>query len=536
MKKTLLAVLFLTSLAVSAQNFTRQDTLRGSITPEREWWDLNYYHLDIKVEPDKEFISGSNLVRYKVLEKAEVLQLDLQEPMQIESIVQNGKELEFSSEGSAHFIKLKKEQIPGEFNELLVKYSGKPRKAVRAPWDGGFSWKKDDNGNSFVATSCQGLGASVWWPNKDHMYDEVDSMRISVAVPKNLVDVSNGKLERVEENGDFKTYHWFVSNPINNYGVNVNIGNYVHFGEKFEGEKGILDLDFYVLPENLEKAKEQFKQAALMLKAFEHWFGPYPFYEDGFKLVEVPYLGMEHQSSVTYGNKYQNGYLGRDLSGSGWGLKFDFIIIHEAGHEWFANNITYKDIADMWVHEGFTAYSENLYLDYHFGTKASAEYVIGTRANVLNDRPIIGPYGVNKSGSGDMYYKGANILHTLRQLIEDDELWRIILRGLNAEFYHKTVTTQQVENYISKKTKKDLSAFFNQYLRTTMIPKLEYQLEDGSIKHRYVNIVEDFDMPIRVFVDGQEQWLFPNHEWKTEQLTGEEMIFDNNFYIETQKI
>jgi aminopeptidase N len=532
----IVSALVLGICTASAQNFTRQDTLRGSITPEREWWDLNYYHLNVKVEPDKKFISGHNVVRYKVLNAAKVLQIDLQQPMQIASVTQDGQPLDIASEGNAHFITFKKEQVPGEFNTIEIHFSGHPREALRAPWDGGFSWKQDANGNPFVATSCQGLGASVWWPNKDHMYDEVDSMRISATVPKNLVDVSNGKLESVEENGNFKTYNWFVANPINNYGVNVNIGNYVHFGEKYEGEKGTLDVDYYVLPENLEKAKEQFKQTPMMLKAFEHWFGPYPFYEDGFKLVEVPYLGMEHQSSVTYGNQYTNGYLGRDLSGSGWGLKFDFIIIHEAGHEWFANNITYKDIADMWIHESFTAYSENLYLDYHYGPKAASEYVVGTRTNIQNDRPIIGPYNVNKSGSGDMYYKGANMLHTLRQLIEDDELWRQILRGLNSEFYHKTVTTQQIEDYISEKTKKDLSAFFNQYLRTTMIPKLEYKRQGNSMTYRYVDIVADFDMPIRVFVDGKEKWLFPNAEWKTETLQGSELIFDPNFYIEIQKI
>ncbi len=520
----------------TAQSFTRQDTLRGSITPERAWWDVNYYNLNIKVQPEKEFIAGYNIIRYKVLEASDVIQIDLQKPLKIDAVSQDNVELDYSSEGPAHFIYLKKKQVPGEFNELYVQYSGHPRKAIRAPWDGGFSWKKDNNGKPFVATSCQGLGASVWWPNKDHMYDEVDSMLISVDVPKDLMNVSNGRLRDTYEYGDYKNYRWFVSNPINNYGVNVNIGDYVHFGEKFEGEKGVLDIDYYVLRDNLEKAKEQFKQTTMMLEAFEHWFGPYPFYEDSFKLVEVPYLGMEHQSSVTYGNKYQNGYLGSDLSGTGWGLKFDFIIIHEGGHEWFANNITYKDIADMWIHEGFTAYSENLYLDYHFGTKASSEYVIGTRRKIQNDRPLIGQYNVNHPGSSDMYYKGANILHTLRQLIEDDKLWREVLRGLNSEFYHQTVTTEQIENYVSKKTKKDLTAFFNQYLRTVLIPKLEYKLEGNTLTYRYVDVVEDFDMPIRVFVDGKELWIFPNAEWKTENLKGSDLVFDDNFYIRTQKM
>ncbi|MBS9463786.1 M1 family metallopeptidase [Flagellimonas sp. 389] len=538
-QNTLLILLVLNVVSIAnAQNFTKSDTLRGSITPERAWWDLNYYDLNIKVQPDKEFIAGYNIIRYKVLEESDIIQIDLQKPMKIDAVSQDKEDLNYSSYGSAHFIHLKKKQVPGEFNELYVQYSGYPKKAVRAPWDGGFSWKKDGNGKPFVATSCQGLGASVWWPNKDHMYDEVDSMRIAIDVPKDLVAVANGRLreEYEYEFGGYKLYDWFVSNPINNYGVNVNIGDYVHFGEQYKGEKGTLDFDYYVLRENLEKAKEQFKQAPLMMEAFEHWFGPYPFYEDSFKLVEVPYLGMEHQSSVTYGNQYKNGYLGRDLSGSGWGLKFDFIIIHEAGHEWFANNITYKDVADMWIHEGFTAYSENLYLDYHFGKKASAEYVIGTRANIKNDKPIIGTYNVNSRGSGDMYYKGANMLHTLRQLIEDDELWRKTLRGLNEEFYHQTVTTEQIENYISEKTKKDLSAFFNQYLRTTMIPKLEYKFDGKSITYRYVDIVKDFDMPVRVFVDEKEKWLFPSKDWKTEKLKNEKVVFDDNFYIRHQKV
>ena len=532
----LLSLFLIQLFLANAQMFTKVDTLRGSITPERAWWDLNYYDLNIKVQPDKEFIAGYNIIRYKVLKESDVIQIDLQEPLKIDAVSQDGVDLNYTSVGPAHFIQLKKKQVPGEYNKLYVQYSGKPKKAVRAPWDGGFSWKKDTNGNYFAATSCQGLGASVWWPNKDHMYDEVDSMRIAIDVPKDLVAVANGRLKDEYEYGEFKQYEWFVSNPINNYGVNVNIGDYVYFGEKYKGEKGTLDFDYYVLRDNLGKAKEQFKQTPMMMEAFEHWFGPYPFYEDSFKLVEVPYLGMEHQSSVTYGNQYQNGYLGRDLSGTGWGLKFDFIIIHEAGHEWFANNITYKDIADMWIHESFTAYSENLYLDYHYGKQAASEYVIGTRNNIQNDKPIIGIYGVNQRGSGDMYYKGANMLHTLRQLIEDDELWRSILRGMNQEFYHQTVTTEQIEDYLSEMTKKDLSAFFNQYLRTTMIPKLEYKIKDRTLSFRYVDIVEDFDMPIRVFVNEKEKWIFPNSEWKSEKLDGQNLVFDSNFYIKTSLV
>ena len=528
--KSPLALLFLFTIAANSlfsqtvtsekTSFTRQDTLRGSITPEREWWDLTYYHLDIEVKPDERFISGKNTIHYKVLKPFQVMQIDLQTPMSIEKVTQNNEELEVIHEGNAHFIQLNEAQNKGDLNAITVHYQGHPKVAVRAPWDGGLSWKKDENGKHFIATSCQGLGASVWWPNKDHMYDEVDSMLISVTNPKGLSNISNGRLRGIEEGTDTVTSHWFVSNPINNYGVNINIGDYVNFSEVYKGEKGDLDLDYYVLSYNLDKAKEHFKDTPRMMEAFEHWFGPYPFYEDSFKLVEVPYLGMEHQSSVTYGNKYLKGYLGNDLSRTGWGLKFDFIIIHEAGHEWFANNITNRDIADMWIHESFTAYSENLFLDYHYGKEASADYVIGTRANIRNEKPIIGQYNVNNEGSGDMYYKGANMLHTLRQLIEDDEKWRRILRGLNNTFYHQTVSTKQIEGFISKESGKDLSAFFNQYLRDTRIPTLEYKMDDGKLQYRYTNIVDDFDMPIEATIDGTLQWLFPTNNWQTLTVNG----------------
>lgn len=543
MKYRLLLLFVLIISSIEAQllqnknDFTRQDTLRGSITPEREWWDLTYYHLDIEVKPELKFISGKNTIQYKVIsEPNEFMQIDLQEPMEITKAIQDGKELEVQVEGNANFILIPTKQEIGDIKTIEIYYDGYPREAVRAPWDGGFSWKKDENGKHFIATSCQGLGASVWWPNKDHMYDEADSMDISVTIPKGLMNVSNGRLKNIEEHDKTITTHWTVKNPINNYGVNVNIGDYVNFSEVYDGEKGKLDMDYWVLSYNLDKAKKQFKDAPKMMKAFEHWFGPYPFYEDSFKLVEVPYLGMEHQSSVTYGNQYKNGYLGMDLSDTGWGLKFDFIIIHEAGHEWFANNITNKDIADMWIHEGFTAYSENLFLDYYYGKDASAEYVIGTRKRIQNDRPLIGEYGVNHEGSGDMYYKGANMLHTLRQLVEDDDKWREILRGLNAEFYHQTVTTKQIENYISQQTKKDLTAFFNQYLRTTQIPTLEYKIENGQLKFRYTNIVDDFNMPIEVEIDGKHKWIFPSSEWKIKPITSEEFTVDKDYYIYSKKL
>tara|TARA_R110002012_G_scaffold322108_1_gene555915 strand:+ start:26794 stop:28434 length:1641 start_codon:yes stop_codon:yes gene_type:complete len=525
-------------LDAQKQKFTKQDTLRGSITPERAWWDVNFYHLALEVQPDKKFISGTNTIRYTVLSEHNTLQIDLQAPLKIEKVTQEGEILAITSDVNAHFISLNKAQIVGETNEVIVHYSGYPKEAVRAPWDGGFSWKKDENGKHFVATSCQGLGASVWWPNKDHMYDEVDSMVISVTVPKGLMNVSNGRLQATDENETTTTYHWAVENPINNYGVNVNIGDYVHFGEKYEGEKGTLDMDYYVLKDHLGVAKEHFKDAPKMMQAFEHWFGPYPFYEDSFKLVEVPYLGMEHQSSVTYGNKFMKGYLGDDLSGTGWGLKFDFIIIHEAGHEWFANNITYKDIADMWIHESFTAYSENLFLDFYYGKEAAADYVIGTRKKIKNDTPIIGPYNVNSEGSSDMYYKGANMLHTIRQLVHDDEKWRSILRGLNREFYHQTVTTAQIENYISHQSGLDLSKVFDQYLRSTAIPVLEYKIAGKKLSYRYADVVEGFNMPLKASVGEKELSLKPTENWASQNIPGDLSAFkvSRDYYIELRKL
>lgn len=521
-------------LGKSQQVFTRQDSLRGSITKERAWWDVKKYHLDIKVNPVEQTIKGSNTIQYQVVQEYNRMQIDLQNPMEIYKVIQDGKELKYTRDGNVFIVELVAPQRTGTVKELTVFYGGKPKIAVNPPWDGGITWKKDSNGNPFIASSCQGLGASVWWPNKDHMYDEVESMLISVNVPNNLMDVSNGRLQSVTELKDgTKTYNWIVSNPINNYGVNINIGDYVSFSEKYKGEKGNLDCNYYVLRDDLAKAKMQFKDVPRMLKAFEHWFGPYPFYEDSYKLVEAPYLGMEHQSSVTYGNGFKNGYLGRDLSGTGWGLKFDFIIIHESGHEWFANNITYKDIADMWIHESFTNYSESLFVEYYYGKEAGNTYVRGIRKNIQNDKPIIGHYDVNNEGSSDMYYKGANMLHTLRQIVNDDEKWRTILRGLNSTFYHQTVTTKQIEDYLSTSTGMDLNTFFNQYLRDIRIPTLEYFFKNDKLGYRWTNCVPGFNMPVKITVNGSEKLLKPQTNWDSISVKTEnaKLEIDKNFYV-----
>ena len=519
--------------------FTRQDTLRGTITPERAWWDLTYYHLDIVVNPSDSTINGTNTVTYRVIKPAGLMQIDLQEPLKIIKAVQNNNVLNIKREGNVYWIELAEKQEQGKVYSVVLTYSGRPKISARPPWSGGITWKKDKNGLPFVASSCQGDGASLWWPCKDHMYDEPDSMLISVNVPGNLMDVSNGRLRSmVKQKNKTKTYNWFVANPIDNYGVNINIADYAHFSEIYNGEKGRLDCDYYVLKEDLEKAKLQFKQAPLMLAAFEHWFGQYPFYEDGYKLVEAPYLGMEHQSSVTYGNGFKNGYRGTDLSSSGWGLKFDFIIIHESAHEWFANSITYEDIADMWIHESFANYAENLYVEYYFGKEAGSEYVLGTRANILNDKPIIGFYNVNNEGSSDMYYKGGNMLHTLRQIVNDDQKWLAILRGLNKDFYHQVVKGSQIENFFSEKTGINLKSFFDQYLRDTRIPVFEYYVKENSLSFRWNNCVSGFSMPLKIYVSGKEQIIKPTPLYDTLKLDTENAVIkvDPGYYVATFNI
>jgi aminopeptidase N len=416
-----------------------------------------------------------------------------------------------------------------------VYYHGKPRAAQHAPWDGGFVWTRDSTGATWIASAVQGYGASAWWPNKDTQADEPDSQRVAITVPSALTDVSNGRLRATTRNADgATTYEWFVKNPINNYDVAVNAGKYAHFSDTFDGESGKLTLDYWPIAYHLGAAKKQFTQVKPMLQCFEHWFGPYPWYEDGYKLVETPHLGMEHQSAVAYGNHYLNGYLGHDLSGTGVGLKWDFIIVHESAHEWFGNSITSKDLADMWVHESFANYSENLYTECQQGKAAGAAYVIGTRRAIQNDAPIIAPFGVNKEGSGDMYYKGGNMLHTIRQIVNDDEKWRGILRGLSSTFRHQVVTGDQVRKFISDRSGTDLSTVFAQYLTTTKVPVLEYKVTGQSVAYRWTDVIPGFSMPLRVSIGGREQVLHPTEQWQTIDVptgTTPTVVVNENYYV-----
>lgn len=491
--------------------YTKADSLRGELTPLRTCYDIKYYHLDVKVDIDNKFISGSNLFKFESTDDFQKLQFDLFDNLAVDRVEYKGKPLNFTREYNAVFVDFPNVIPKGQLDSFTVYYSGHPIQATRAPWDGGFDWKKDSNGKPFVATACQGLGASVWWPNKDHQSDEVDSMLISVSVPKDLINVSNGRLQSVEKvkNG-YRKFNWKVVNPINNYNVALNIGDYITWNETYKGEKGDLDLVYYILRENNDKKKKEHlsKNVVQTLEAFEHWFGPYPFYEDSYKIVETAHLGMEHQSAIAYGNKYGNGYLGRDGSGTGWGNKWDFIVIHESGHEWFGNNITAKDLADMWIHESFTNYSEALFIDYFFGKEASQAYVHGNRTVIRNDKPIQGPYHVNMEGSGDMYNKGGVMHNMIRTMLEDDDKWRMILRGLNKEYYHRQVDYNDIVNYMNTQSGLNLSKLFEQYVQHSSIPVLEIRFDKGQVFGRWISEVPNFEMPIHIGIDDQKKQRF----------------------------
>ena len=541
MNKLLLLAILISGVS-QAQFFegakpTKIDTLKGSNTEFRNFWDVKKY--DIVLEPNFEAksIKGSNKISLTIEKDIlnPVFQIDLQSPMKADKITASFPIADKKTDGDFIFISTKKKFKKGEKYTIDIDYSGNPVIAKHAPWDGGWMFTKDKNGNPWMTAADEGIGASIWLPVKDIWSDEPDNgITFKIITPKDLVGVGNGKLIKQENLGDKKSWLWEVKSPINDYSIIPSIGKYVNFKDTFDGEKGKLDLDYWVLDYNLDKAKKQFEQVKPMMKAFEHWFGPYPFYEDSYKLVESPHLGMEHQSNVAYGNKYQNGYLGRDLSGTGIGLKWDYIIIHETGHEWFANNITAKDQADMWIHESFTTYSETLFVDYVFGKADGNKYLQGLRGNIQNDKPIIGTYGIRNEGSGDMYPKGANMIHTIRQVINNDEKFRQILRGLNKDFYHQTVTASQIQNYFSEKSGIDLKSIFDQYLTTIKIPTLEYKQNGNQLTYKWTNVVPNLKLPIRL-ADGQE--LKPTEQNQTTTLKSDKPVeFNKNYYIYTKQI
>jgi aminopeptidase N len=511
--QVLFTVLILLNTSVLfAQKYSRADSLRGCASSYREAIDIISYDLNIKLNIENKFIEGHNDIIFRANANTKEIQLDLFENMKILDVSKGNTPLNFRREFNAFFVSFPEAIIKGQVYKIRVKYNGNPTAANNPPWDGGLIWRTTPQGKPWIGVACEGIGASLWWPNKDHLSDEPDSMWIRVAVPDSLQNISNGQLkDKVKLSGGYTRWDWFVSYPINNYNVTLNVGDYAHFSDIHINGNDTLKMDYYVLPENLEKAKIQFQQAKKTIEAFEFYFGKYPFYRDGYKLIETPYAGMEHQSAIAYGNKYLPGYWGRHLPG----IDFDYIIIHETGHEWWGNKVSVKDVADLWVHEGFCTYSEVLYVEYTLGKEAAERYAFNMRKRIRNDKPIIGDYEVNNEGSGDMYNKGAVMLHTLRKYLNNDPLFFSILKGIQTEFAYETVTTKQIENYIAAKAGLDLKAFFEQYLRKSWKPIFEYYFEgkgkEAKLVYRW-NAEKGFELPIYVTTEkGKYTELKPLH-------------------------
>jgi aminopeptidase N len=547
MKLFLLAVCIATTLAITgsrASEPTRAQILRGALTPERTCYDLISYHLDVRVDPATKSLDGSNRITFKVANNFSTMQVDLWSNLPISKIIfDDNAPAQFTRELNAVFVVLPEQVLKGSTHSVTVYYSGQPTVARNPPWVGGVTWDHDDQGNPWVVVTCQGIGASIWWPNKDHPSAEPENMTISITVPPGLDEISNGRLKaRTVLPDGWVRYDWFVSYPINNYCVTFNIGKYAHFLDQYvsaDGEK--LTLDYYVLPKNLEKAKKVFKQAKTMIGAFEKYFGKYPFYRDGYKLVECPHTGMEHQSCVAYGNRYLEGYRGR--ASSAVGMKFDFIIIHESAHEWWGNSVTMKDIADMWIHESFGAYAESLFVENRYGHAQALKYINGKKNSVSNSQPIIAEYGRDQEGPGDMYDKGQLILNTLRSVLNDDQLWISILRGLQEKFKYCNVSADEVFDYINQKSGRDLSYFFNQYFHHANIPTLSVQTtEEGdkvTARYRWEADVKDFRMPIKVTTAPHKyEFITPTTEWQTTKLKGvapeDFKVAEDLFYVKVR--
>lgn len=510
MRKIGLLFLFLVFQS-QAQNFTRKDSLQGGLRPERTCYNVLHYDLNIKIDPDRRSIVGYNDIAFQVVENTNKIQVDLFDNMKVDSIVLDHKKLTYSREFHAVFINVGELQKNTQ-HKIRFYYSGNPLIAKRAPWDGGFVFSKDDQGKPWIAVAVQGTGASLWFPVKDSQTDEPDNgATIKVAVPNGLMDVSNGRFLGSEDlkNG-YTRWDWEVKNPINNYDMTVNIADYVHIQDNHKG----LDLDYYVLRSNEQKARQHFEEVKPMMDCFQSKFGTYPFAEDGYKLVETPYLGMEHQSAVAYGNRYLKGYLGNDLSATGNGLLFDFITIHESGHEWFGNSITSSDVADMWIHEGFTCYSESVFLECQFGKDKAWTYINGLKQNIQNDKPIIGQYGVNSEGSGDMYYKAALMLHTIRNIINDDAKWWKLILDYSTAFRHQIIEHKNVVDFFNAESGVYLTPVFNQYLRYITIPTLELRTKKGKLEYRWVTDEPNFEMPVEVTVKNRTIRLQATNNWQ----------------------
>jgi len=489
---------------------TRADVLRGEYGRYRANNDLLSYHLDVRVDPVKKWIGGKNTIRFKMLEDGTRIQLDLYANLGVDKIVLGARPLKYERELNTVWVDFPETLKAGRTYAIDFFYSGTPKEIGRF---GGFVFRKDPAGNDWIFTACEGEGAAVWWPNKDQWRDEVENMDLSVALPNDLVDVSNGALAGKTDLGDgYTRWDWKIHYPINNYDVSINAGKYVHFGDRL----GDLPLDFYVLPGSLEKAKAQFAQAKPMIEAYEHYFGEYAFKKDGYKLIEVPYSGMEHQSAVTYGNHFANGYLERDWTGVGVSPKFDFIIIHESGHEWFGNAVSAADVSDMWIHEGWTTYLECLYVERLFGREDAIKYTNGYKAKVRNREPIVTQRGIHRTPSQDMYFKGALFLNTLRSVVDDDTRWFALIHDVFQHFKYQNILTEDLVRFVNAQLGQDLTPIFDEYLRRADLPTLEvaFNEAEGTMAYRWKAGERGFAMPIKAGRPGAWQLLHPTTDWK----------------------
>jgi aminopeptidase N len=506
----------------------RADILRGEYGRYRANNDVLFYHLDVRVDPDARTISGSNRIRFRMLQDDTRIQLDLHANLAVDKILLGQTPLKYQREINAVFVDFPDTLKAGRVYTIDFHYSGAPREQGRF---GGMAFRKDPAGKPWINTACEGEGSSVWWPGKDQWRDEPEQMQISVAVPNDLVDVSNGKFMGKTDLGDgYARWDWLVHYPINSYNVSLNIGSYVHFEDRL----GSLPLDFYVLPGSLEKAKAQFAQAKPMLEAYQHYFGGYPFPKDGYKLIEVPYSGMEHQSAVTYGNRFANGYLERDWTGVGVSLKFDFIIIHESGHEWFGNAVSAADVSDMWIHEGWTTYLEALYVEHTFGREDALKYINGYRSKVRNRDPIVTQRGIHRSPPQDMYFKGALFLHTMRSVVNDDARWWKLLRTMFDRFKYRNIMTEDIVGFFNGQLGADLTPMFDQYLRRSAIPTLELAFDEAgeTVAYRWKADERAFAMPIRVGTAGHWRIIRPTTDWAlmSTELSKESFEVDTDHY------
>ena len=490
---------------------TRADILRGDYGRYRANNDLLHYELDVRVDPDKKSIAGKNTIRFKMLKDDTRIQLELYANLAVGKILHDTTPLKYERELNTVYIDFPETLRSGRSYEITFHYSGSPQEQGRF---GGLAFRKDPAGRHWINTANEGEGSSVWWPSKDQWRDEPEGMDIRVAVPNGLMDVSNGKFMGKTDLADgYTRWDWRVHYPINSYNVSLNIGEYAQFSDRL----GDLPLDYFVLPGSLEKAKAQFAQAKPMIEAYEKYVGKYPFPKDGYKLIEVPYSGMEHQSAVTYGNRFANGYLERDWTEVGISLKFDFIIIHESGHEWFGNAVSAADTSDMWIHEGWTTYLEGVYVEALFGYDDALKYVNGYKKKVGNREPVITQRGIHRSPNQDMYFKCALFLHTLRSVVNDDARWWKLVHDTFEHFKYQNIMTEDIVRFFNAELKQDLTAVFDQYLRRTDLPTLELTFDDkaGTVSYRWKADERAFAMPIRVGSRAAWQTIRPTTDWQT---------------------